>query len=426
MSMGRRWKKRAHDRRRGSSLVVVSLMMVGLAVLSVSLFTVVNSGEKAQKSTREQSNAKYVAEAGLSVALMDLSRGADPQDVSVGSVNQPVAFGNSSYWVTATDLGGNLYEMTATGVENNVGSQLKVVLREVTDSQHVWAAFGDEGLTMDSNAKADSYNSSLGLYTDQDVNGSGSSSYALSNGNIGSNANVGADSNVKVWGNATPGPSGTASITGNAVVSGSTQPATALVSMPAITLPSLVSMGDHAFDGSGSGAFHDYIPAGDHRFDSVEVDMNQLTIVGPATLVFANLSIESNSEVIVDATNGPVEIFIEGDFLMNSNTLLASSTWTPADIELNLLSNNIVDPSVNVDLDEVDFNSNAELYGVVYAPNALVEINSNFELFGSLVAKQVHLDSNSFVHFDEALLSSNSSSERQLETVAWRHVPYHP
>lgn len=412
--------------RRGVSLVVVSMMMVGLAVLSLALFTMVSSSGKAQKGTRDQVNARYVSEAGLSVALMSLSGGAAVEEVNLGSADQPVQFGSSSYWVAAEDLGGNLFALTATGVENNVGSQLELVVREVIDSVHIWAAFGDEGLSLDSNAQVDSYNSNDGSYASQDVNGSGSNSYALDNGNIGSNGNILAESNTLVHGDATPGPTGTATVTGNAVVSGSTAPASDVIEMPPIELPTFPSMGDWDFDGSFAGAFGSYIPSGDHHFGATTVDTNHLVIVGPATIVFDSFTMDANSEIQVDASNGPVEIYVVGDFVMNSNTLFASTTKTPADLTVNLLSDNVIDPQLDVDLDYVDFNSNAQLYGTLYAPNAAVEINSNFELFGSLVARRVHLDSYARIHFDEALLESDENQEKVFEKVAWRHTPYLP
>jgi len=402
------------------------LIMVGLAAISLSLFTMVDSSGKAQQETKEQINARYVAEAGLSVALMEMQAGASVEEVDKGTVNQQVSLGDGSYWVEADGLGNNLFSLRATGVENGVGSRLELVVREVAENRHIWAAFGEEGLTMDSNAKVDSYNSGNGSYDDQDVNGNGSNRYANSNGHVGSNQNVSADSNVKVWGNATPGPAGTASIQGNATVSGSTTPATALVEMPAITVPSYTSLGDKTFDGSGNGAFNDYIPTGEWRWGDVEVDMSPLEVIGPATLVFSSLRVDSNSEIIVDASNGPVEIYVEHDFVLNSNAMIASDTYTPADITINLLSDNVINPQQQVDLDEVDFDSNAQFCGVLYAPSAYVEINSNFELFGSLVARRVHLDSNSKVHFDEALLNAGADDERVLELVAFHHTPFHP
>ena len=412
--------------KRGVSLVAVSLLMVGLAVLSLSLFAMVGSSNKANRGSREQLNARYVSQAGLSVALMKLSSGAEVAEVNLGSEQQPVGFGDATFWVSAEDLGGNVYGLTATGVENNVGSRLELVLREVTDSLYVWAAFGDEGLTLDSNAQVDSYNSDLGSYASQDVNGSGSSSYALTNGNVGSNNNVSADSNVKVHGDATPGPGGTATVTGNAVVTGSTAPASDLVDMPDIDLPSLPSMGDMVFDSHGWGPFDSFIPSGSWHFGNTRVTADDLLIKGPATLVFDSFEMRANSGVVVDATDGPVDIYVIGDFVMNSNTSFSSETHTPADLSIHLLSDNVINPQLDVDLDYVDFESNAKLYGTIYAPNASVEINSNFELFGSLVARRVHLDSNARVHFDEALLDVSEDEERTFERVAFRHTPYQP
>ncbi len=406
--------------------MAVSLLMVGLSVLSLSLFTMVNSSNRSNRGSREQLNAKYVSQAGLSVAIMKLSSGADVAEVNLGSEQQPVDYGDATYWVSAEDLGGNVYGLTATGVENNVGSRLELVLREVTDSQYIWAAFGDEGLSMDSNAQIDSYNSNLGSYDSQDVNGNGSSSYALENGNVGSNQNVSADSNVKVHGDATPGPGGTATITGNAVVSGSTAPSADLVDMPEIDLPSLPSLGDMLFNDYGTGPFESYIPSGSWHFGDTRVTADELVIVGPATVVFDSFEMRANSGVTVDASGGPVDIYVIGDFVMNSNTHFASDTQTPSDLALHLLSDNVINPQLDVDLDYVDFESNAKLYGTIYAPNAAIEINSNFELFGSLVARRVHLDSNAKVHFDEALLSASDDEVRTFERVAFRHTPYQP
>ena len=105
--------------------------------------------------------------------MLQLGQGADLAEVNAGSQQAPVAYGDASYWVEAVDLGNDLYTLTATGIENGVGSRLDLVVREATDTFYVWAAFGDEGLQMSANVRTDSYNSNLGPYSDQDVNGSG-------------------------------------------------------------------------------------------------------------------------------------------------------------------------------------------------------------------------------------------------------------
>ena len=89
---------------------------------------------------------------------------------------------------------------------------------------------------------------------------------------------------------------------------------------------------------------------------------------------------------------------------------------------LYLESDNIIDPDIDVSLDpaHVDFDSNSEIFGTIYAPNAHIEIDSNFRLYGSLIARSVRLDSNSRIHFDEALLNAaGSGASGAYETLCW-------
>jgi hypothetical protein len=408
------------ERRRGVALALVSFLIAGLAVMSLALCATVSSTKKQEKGSHDIANALYVTEAGLGEAMMQLRQG---NPANLGSEDARLDFGSAEYWVEDNDLGGGLHSLIATGVENGVGSRLELVVREVPQSFYVWAAFGEERMTMSSNAFVDSYNSDDGAYRDQDNNGSGSNSWANADGNIGSNGNIFMDTNSAVHGNASPGPGKSAWIQGNATVSGSTLPSVDLVDMPPIEVPNIPSSGDHTVSGDAA----ESIVSGEYHFDTYVLDSNStLYVEGPAILVFETFEISSNAEMEIDATGGPVEIYVIGDFIMDSNTLITSTTNTPADVEINLLSDNILDPQEEVDLDDVDFDSNAQLYGTIYAPNAMVEINSNFELFGALMARRVHLDSNAKVHFDEALMNVSNDEESVLETVAWRKVPYQP
>ena len=81
-------------------------------------------------------------------------------------------------------------------------------------------------------------------------------------------------------------------------------------------------------------------------------------------------------------------------------------------------------PAASGFADEVDFESNAEFYGTLYAPYAIVEINSNFRLFGALVARSIHLDSNSRIHYDEALSGTGGTSgSGAFSTLCWLVLP---
>ncbi len=403
--------------RKGVSMVLVMFTVTTISVLAVSLVTLNVVSLRESRVTRERLSAQYVAEAGIALAHRDLLEGGTGV---VGSEQNPQAYGPSSFWVEAADLGGNMTSLTATSIEDRAGTRIQAVLLREQNNLFEWGAFGDEGLTLDSNASIDSYDSLAGPYNDS--NGSGSNTYANANGRVGSNADIQLDQNSDVHGDAVPGVAGTVTINGNATVSGSTVSSTQVVDMPDLDIPTIASSGVLSIAGGASSV----LGSGDHHFSQFDLGVGAtLTVTGPATVIFDSFEMASNSELIVDGSSGPVEFYVIDDYVINSNTLIASTTYDPADITFYLNSDNIIDPNVNVDVDEVDFNSNAQLYGTIYAPNAAIIVNSNFELFGALVARRVHLDSNSKVHFDENLLRSNvSTQDSTFTTLLWQVTPY--
>ena len=407
--------------RRGSALIVVAIMVTALGTMSLALLSSISTAGKRDLEAREDLAARYVAEAAVSEAYYRLLRG---EDANQGTPKQRVDYGNGDYWVEREDLPDGSIELVATAVAGRGLTRIQVILVEETADLFSYGAFGDEGMEMDSNAFVDSYNSGDGTYEDQAVNGSGSDTYASENGTVGSNRDVDLASNATVHGDAAPGPGGTSTLNGNSEVSGSTAPSGSTSELPEITVPATVSSGNFDLDTDDSAT----LPSGAYAFDAFKMDSNSsLLIEGPATLVLGSAVIGSNAEILVDATNGSVEFFVYDDFLMNSNTEIRSTTYTPMDVFINLLSDNVFDPDSIVDLDEVDFDSNAKLYGVVYAPNARIEINSNFELFGALIARSVVLDSNAQVHYDE-MLSTMAADEGapSYTKILWAELTVSP
>lgn len=394
------------------------VMVTSLGTLSLAILSTVGSSYRLNRQVRTESAARYVAEAGVAEAIYDLSQGGDG---SLGGAKQRLDYGGGTYWVETQALGGSLLSLVSTGLDGTSAARIQVVLDLSAGSLFSWGAFGDEGLSMSSNTHIDSYDSGAGTYADQAVNGSGADTYANQNGNVGSNGSVTLDQNATVNGSAIPGPSGTTTVSDNAEVTGSTSPAPITSEMPMIEVPPTVSSGDLTINANNTYT----LPPGEHAFDAFKLKNGATLIVqGPATVVFQSALLRAGSEVQVDASGGPVQFYVIEDFLMNANTMFAAVSRIPADLDLFLLSDNVINPDAPVDLDDVDFESNSEFYGTIYAPNAHITINSNFELYGSLVARAVVLDSWARIHFDEALLESSQESESfTFFKVFWTELP---
>jgi hypothetical protein len=147
-----------------------------------------------------------------------------------------------------------------------------------------------------------------------------------------------------------------------------------------------------------------------------------LRIVGPANVVISNLNLRSGSRIDIDASAGDVQLWVIDNFVMGTGTRVAATDFDTRHVRLNLLSDNVINPELNVQLDHVEFNSNSKFYGTILAPNAAIVLQSNFELFGSILARSIDLRSNASFHFDEALLGG-AGHIASFETVAWREVP---
>lgn len=400
---------------RGSTLVVVALLMAAVAMLSLSFLTVLRSSQKENEGSRESLAALYACEAGLTAAVDELVAGGDGD---LGTQNQPLAFGDQRYWVEATDIGAGRIALLSRGRDDGARMGVELVVQPSAAGFFRWAAFSDEDLHMDSNARTDSYDSSAGTYLSQAVNDSGSNAYANTEGDIGSNADISMDSNIGVYGDANPGPSGV--VTGNLGfpnIMGNTTPMPNTIDLPGIVVPAIASSGAIAFDTQ-------VLASGSYHYSTFQVNIGEtLTITGPATIVCDDFRVKKNSNIVVNASCGPVEFFVLNDFILNANTSIASTDNEPLDVIFNLLSDNILDPGIDVDFDSdlLGFESNSTLYGTIYAPDASVTINSNFELFGSLVARRVDLNSNCRIHYDETLATANGG-EVVYDRLCWRVV----
>lgn len=420
----RRTKARRSGRE-GTAMVMMTFTAASLAGLSATLLCLSRAGASELRGAKETIHARYVAEAGVHAAVFAIENG-DTGDL--GSANAPVGWGDASYVVERGDIDlpattDDLIRLVSTGVQDRAATRLEVVLEPNRSTIFQWAAFGDEFLTMDSNAQVDSYDSSINpgvnSYSTQAVNGSGAEQHALETGDVGSNGSVLAEQNVKVWGDAAAGPGSTTTVLGNAQIAGSTAPMLEPMEMPPIVVPTIAPQLPFT-----TITVNTAFPSGNYNFAGLRINTGKiLTVSGPAKIVIGSFQIKQNSQFLVNATNGPVEIWVIDDFLVNSNTLIASNTYNPFDIKVNLLSDNVINPENIVDLDEVDFDSNAKMYGTIYAPSAAIEVDSNFELFGAMVARSIDLDSNSKIHYDTQLASLPGPGTLTYQAVSWRVLP---
>ena len=416
--MSRQANPKGSRSRRGSMLTIVAVMLLAMSGLAVALLNSTKASTSEQRQDRQNAHARYVAQAGLATSMFSLQRGLSGVQ---GTAQTPVVWDKSRYYVTQQNVTADVIRLTATGLDDRAAARQELVVHQLPTTIWRFGAFGKEQLHMASNSRVDSFNSDTGTYTVQNVNGNGTNKHANSNGDVGSNGDISLSQNAKVWGDATPGPAHNATVLGNAFVTGTTTAATQAMVLPTITVPSYASLGALTVSNTTT------IPTGNRTYTNLTVKSNKtLNITGPARIVISNLTVQSGGTININAANGDVELFVIDNFILNSNAQIAPTDLKAKHLRLNLLSDNVINPELNVTLDTVEFDSNSKFYGTILAPSAAITVNSNFEMFGSVVARSIDLNSNANFHFDEALLNATASGLPTFETISWREVPYAP
>ncbi|MBI5432465.1 MAG: hypothetical protein HZA52_06525 [Planctomycetes bacterium] len=397
---------------------MIAVLVAGLAGLSLAMIAMTNSARVENRVSKQEIAAQAVAEAGINLAYRSLAAGGSGV---VGSQTQPQAYDGATYYVTQTDGLNSTVTLRSTAESQRADSTVEMTLQVAATPLFRWAAFGDDALHMDSNAFVDSFNSNIGSYLSQKVNGSGTNKHAGDEGDVGSNGGITLDSNSKVFGDAVPGPSNVLTLKSNAQVSGASTPATELEQLDPIVLPNVASSGAYSVGGNQTKT----LASGTYHYTTFQTgSASTLNVIGPATIICDSFSMKSNSQLLVDATNGNVHLYVVNDFVLDSNALLRSTVSKSTHLQIDLLSDNVIDPDIDVDFDpdNLSLSSNTEVHGTIYAPNAKVIIDSNFQLFGSIVAREVDLDSNCKIHFDDALLTAGPMGAPEYQRIAWRVI----
>lgn len=394
---------------KGSILVAALIVTTILALVMGAYSARLISDYRMTDKSYHMSAAMSLAEAGVEHSLAELNYGdgtftgwlspdgGSTQVVTVPSFTTSAGDVCGAYIATITNSGTDNPEIVTVGyspalVNFRSKKSVKVALIRVEKSLFNMAIFGKESVLLKSYAQIDSYNSTYGPYGGTNIS---------QTGNIGTNSTSAVSpyaielaSNAQINGSVLVGPGGD---TATAIAESSNVNLTGVKdtlpepkTFPDIYGPvGLPNMGTLNV-GSGGATI-----STSGQYNSLTLSPNStLTITGDVQLyITGTLALRSNTRIDVQA-GASLEIYVDTKMDFHSNSSINNFNQDPTKCSIYGTSNYTGDLS---------FSSNTDFYGVLYAPEASITLNSNADTYGSIVGKDVTIDSNGAVHYDEAL-----------------------
>lgn len=395
-------RKSCHER--GAVLVVALFISLFMVILAAPFLLKLSAQYRITDKSFKSLAALNLAEAGIERAIWEFIYGdisswngdSNLRTFSISSFQASDGIAIGDIDINITDPEGENPIIDATGKVPyintlTVDKTIRVILEKGGGpSLFDFGIFGDDGVDLDSNAKTDSYDSRDGLYGDSNVD---------SQGHVGTNAThygcISLDSNAKIFGNAYSGPEsnpGNVIITrSNSHIYGEKKSLSSLKELPSVPPPEgLPYRGDYFLDSNNQDVISE-----SGVYSSFSLKSNaRVTITSDVTLyITGDFSMRSNTKL--DVSEGvSVKIFLGGTFEQRSNTQINNLSKEPPKLMV------FGTDSFN---GEMEWNSNSQFWGAVYVPRANVIYNSNTDFYGSIICKNIHMDSNGKIHYDEAL-----------------------
>ena len=209
-----------------------------------------------------------------------------------------------------------------------------------------------------------------------------------------------------------PGPGQTVTPGVGVTITGSTTPREVAVPLPTLLAPTLDAGSDVFVAAGGTGSLtQPYTSCAMIRVNGA----GTLTIVGPGQLVCDNLILATGANLIVDSSNGPVEIHVNDTITMATGATITSPTSDATGL---LLYAHGVDSTPGT-TEKVNIQGSGTLHALLYAPDAHVAVPASLAVVGSIVAKSLDVAAGASLSFEPALLNESYSALR-VDPISWK------
>lgn len=393
------------DRQSGNALAFSVVVIFVIGVVSAIFLSSAMDDYRMTRFTIAEERAFLAAEAGVDVAMVELKKLEDLATDGLGNAVGDLAGGGYDVTIDPPYAGPGEYTLRATGSYDREERSLEVVI--VTGaSTGRWqdALLSQSWVDIRSGSRVDSYDSRTGTYSDQ--YGSG---YASTSGNVRSNGPVDLTNGSQVWGDACSGPQSGVTLDGSSSVSGATAPAMENADIESYDYsPPIAASGSGYFlDGSMGG-----LSTGTYRYPDLSITSTGTLTISGSVVLYVDGRFDLEGVIVLEEGASLLIHHGSGDFLLRNGARLGSAAHGAEAVQV-----------FSATTERVSIESGSEMVGVIDAPGASGSVCANSTLYGAMVANTILLESDSWVHYDEALVAGGGGDDSQgIEIIMIREI----
>ncbi len=435
IGIAQRAHQSASSHRSGSVIVIFLALLIIISSVGLAMLRSGVSVTSRQSLALDGKNAFYVAESGLAEAYWGMTHGKTGQ---VGTESDPVYFGGGLFWVDSFPQGDDVYLLQSTGMfgRGSVSLSLAVRARAVDKAGASQGVFSRQGIRIAPGVIIDGYDSKEGSYEEQlDLLGEPKVSGALaSNGDIeltGSGTEP-----VIIRGDVHVGPESTLTEGEGSIITGAATALPELVDAAPVEIPTFSPSPTELTVGS---EMPQLLSGEDTEHGKVVVEEGGVLVLrGPLNIVVDELVVESGGELVIDNTEGEVNLFSRNAFLLEGGSDASTTSTDPWRFRLRVgttsgqagesgtgsESSSLSGPgttevggaiAVTTANEGVVLLGTGELHVIVEAPDTSVTLGSEMLIYGALTGDTVALESGSTVHVD---VSTMKAGDMDIKMVA--------
>ncbi|UCC80920.1 MAG: hypothetical protein JSW64_06060 [Candidatus Zixiibacteriota bacterium] len=375
---------------KGIVLIVCVILLLMLAIVGIASLMTSDTEMDISGNSEHKISAFYLADAGVEKAYSILSGSPDWRS---GLYNEQL--GEGTYDVMVYDsltypyLGEKIM-VRSTGRVGEANSTIEAIFAPKYRSPFQYGAYGRDTFDMLGGGMIDSYDSDLGSYASQAINGPDGNAYmyALENGHIRSEGDIKLGGNAQLHGDAITGDSGSFTFGGGTGIYGDSLRSSE--HFPVDSIPSA----DIAYAQANNDASTNLTLTGTATYDPITNALNagsgDSVIFNSGTYYFSSVDFTS-SACLVLAPGADVTIYLTGMWDTSGGSVINTDA-TAANLHIY---------STGTDF---DFSGGTYLCAAIFAPNAEIVVTGGSHFFGSVIGRSFSNGGGTTLHFDEALL----------------------